>query len=167
MEKINVDAPKNAMKLMLHEHIGEQGRPAYTRVIDPKTGKHIEVMERVIEYTCPVCKLTQRAPTVEGVEYACPKCDWRYKIYHPNMLVLWNPAKVGVATKSVAPGETPPEYTMDRGHAATDPEEVDAEMSRTKQAFVGAIANREEKSFGNKTQIQVPADVKKKGGGAR
>ena len=161
---INVDAPDCAVKLRLEEHIQVLGRPQYTRIIDPRTKKHVEIMERVIEYTCPICKEVQEAPRVEAVEYACPKCDWRYKIYHPSMLVLWDPSQVGVKTKAETPGAIPEQYIIDRGGVPTsDPEEVDAEMKRTKADFVGAIANKEEKDFGNKTSVQVP----KKGGDAR
>jgi len=163
MRDDGIDAPDVAVKLKLEEHINVVGRPQYTRIIDPASGKHTEVMERVIEYTCPICKEIQAAPRVEGTEYACPKCDWRYKIYHPSMLVLWNPSQVGVETKAEAPGTIPEDFLLDRGSAQNDPEEVEAEMARTKADFVGAIANKEEKSFGNKTSVQVP----KKGGDAR
>ncbi len=159
----NIEAPEKHVKLKLEEHIQVKGRPHYTRIIDPRTGKHEEIMERVIEYCCPVCKTIQEAPRVEGLEYACPKCDFRYKIYHPSLLVLWNPRDVGVETKAAKPGALPPELLIDRGHAQDDPEEGQAEMDRTKADFVGAIVNKEEKTYTNKAQVLVPKDIKKGG----
>ena len=78
------------------------------------------------------------------------------------MLVLWNPAQVGVKTKAEEPGAIPEQFAIDRGSAANDPDEIEAEMKRTKADFVGAIANKEEKDFGNKTSVQVSKDIKRR-----
>lgn len=132
--------PPNSVKMKLVEHL--QIRPnAHKRVIDPNTGYQYEVLYKDVQLACPICQYMQPAPPCAGVDYQCPKCKWNYKIYE-EMLVVWNPATLGVSTEALAPGTNPYERAVDDS-GGQDPERADAIYEESRQDWLKTEANRE------------------------
>jgi DNA-directed RNA polymerase subunit RPC12/RpoP len=143
------------MKLQAIEHL--QLKPnAHKRVIDPNTGFQYEISSPEVNYICPICSHIQAAPAVEDFDYACPKCEWRYKLIG-DLLVLWHPSSVGVELPAAHPGYNPfADKVVDAGGELADPARAAGAQEYATEQWLKARANNEGDTFGLKIQAVVP-----------
>ena len=144
--------PPGSAKMRLREHVHIR-KNVGQRVIDPATGHQFEVTHDEVEYTCPICRTLQAAPVAEGVDYECPQCKWRYKVYG-EMLVVWSSKTVGVETSALPPGAEPHDMVIDA--AISDQDRVSAEYAKSTADW------REGKNedWGKKIQVTTPKETK-------
>ena len=133
---------------------------ASKRIIDPNTGHQYEIGAEEVNYHCPICQHIQKAPAVELVDYACPKCKWHYKV-QGDALVLWHPSTVGVHVPAEAPGYNPfSERLIDAGGDLGDSSRAEAASEFANNEWRKAMANNEGEDFGKKIQILTPEKLK-------
>lgn len=147
--------PPGAMKLYAIEHL-ELKPNSFNRIIDPNTGFQYEVSAPEVNLICPICKYTQAAPTIENLDYACPKCKWRYKLIG-DMLVVWDPRTLGVTLPAAEPGESHfGDILIDGGGDLADPSRAAGAQRFATDEWLKARANNEGDKFGKKIQILTP-----------
>lgn len=150
--------PPGCVKLRAIEHL-EFKPNAHKRIIDPNTGFQYEISHSEVNYICPICSHIQAAPAVEDFDYACPKCQWRYKLIG-DLLVLWHPSSVGVELPAAHPGYNPfADKVIDAGGDLADPARAAGAQELATDRWLKAQANNEGDKFGLRILDSVPENI--------
>lgn len=147
------DFPPRSIRLYLRDFIQLRANVGQ-RIVDPNSGHQYEILHDEVDFFCPICQFEQAAPAGEDIDYECPRCKWRYKVFG-DMLVVWDQRTQGIERSANAPGTYPAPIAVDSGIDSTEVDKANFEKAKSTKDW--AMGKNEE--WGKKTQVQIKKDL--------